>query len=149
MMKSASMRWRAALTAAVLLLTGGVLGVLVDRVWLSPPDVHATPLTPDAMAARLRLSPAEEAHLRALLDSLHTEILAAVDQGPDSHRVAVRSAQNRIEAALPARAHSEFHAWLREHHDQVTGHRHGKGHGRTMDQQGARDHGRGEHGPDH
>jgi hypothetical protein len=114
--------WRAAATAALLLVSGGVMGVLVDRLWLSPPEAHATPLTAEAMAARLGLSPAEEARLRALLDSLHTEILHHV---PDSLGAAVRNAQLRIEAALPPNARSEFRAWMQEHHEQLRSRMHG------------------------
>lgn len=121
-------RWRAAGTAALLVVTGGVMGVLVDRLWLSPPEAHATPLTAEALAARLGLSSAEEAHLRALLDSLHTEIL---HHAPDSLGIAVRNAQLRIEAALPADARPEFRAWMQEHHEQLRGRMRG----------GPRDHG--------
>jgi hypothetical protein len=123
--------WRAAATAALLLVTGGVMGVLVDRLWLSPPEAHATPLTAEAMAARLGLSSTEEAHLRALLDSLHKEIL---HHAPDSLGAAVRNAQLRIEAALPANARSEFRAWMQEHHEQLRGRMHGgpRDHGMTQ-----------------
>ncbi len=113
-------RWRAAGTAALLLVTGGVMGVLVDRLWLAPPEFKATPLTTEAMAAHLRLSSVEEAHLRALLDSLHPEILAAARHGPDSLRAATRNAQSRIEAVLPAHTRSEFRTWIREHHEHMT-----------------------------
>lgn len=117
--------WRAAGTAALLLVAGGAMGVLADRLWLSPPETHAPPLTAEAMAARLGLSSAEEAHLRALLDSLHAEIVAVVQQNPDSLQAAVRNAQLRIEAALPPDARSEFRAWMQEHHRQMMGRMHG------------------------
>jgi hypothetical protein len=117
--------WRAAGTAALLLVTGGVMGVLVDRLWLSPHDVHATPLTAEAMAARLDLSSADEARLRALLDSLDAEIRALVQRAPDSLGAAARSTQLRIEAALPPDARAEFRAWMQEHHEQAMGRMHG------------------------
>jgi hypothetical protein len=117
--------WRAAGTAALLLVTGGVMGVLVDRLWLSPPETHTTPLTAEAMAARLGLSSVEEARLRALLDSLRTEIHVVVQRAPDSLGVAVRNAQLRIEAALPPAARPEFRAWMREHHAQMRSRMHG------------------------
>jgi hypothetical protein len=125
--------WRAAGTAALLLVTGGVMGVLADRLWLSPPETHATPLTAEAMAARLGLTSAEEAQLRALLDSLRGEIHAVVQRAPDSLRAAVSNAQLRIEAALPSDARSEFRAWMQEHHAQMVGRMHGGpiNHGRT------------------
>lgn len=113
--------WRAGGAAALLLVTGGAMGVLVDRHWLSPPEVEATPLTAEAMAARLDLSSADEARLRALLDSLHAEIHAVVQQDPDSLRAAVRDAQRRIEAVLPADARPEFRAWMQEHHERMMG----------------------------
>ena len=122
--------WRAAGTAALLLVSGGVLGVLVDRLWLSPPEAHGKSLTAEAMAARLDLSAAERARIQALLDSLHTEIL---DHGPDSLGTAARNAHRRIEAALPADARSEFRAWMREHHERLRGRMHGGGrHGGVM-----------------
>jgi hypothetical protein len=125
--------WRAAGAAALLLVTGGVMGVLVDRLWLPPPKTHATPLTAEAMATRLGLTSAEEARLRALLDSLRGEIHAVVQRAPDSLQAAVRNAQRRIEAALPPDARSEFRAWMKEHHAQMVGRMHGgpMNHGRT------------------
>jgi hypothetical protein len=111
--------WRAAGTAALLLVAGGVMGVLVDRLWLSPPETHATPLTAEAMAARLDLSSVEQARLRALLDSLRSEIHAVVQRAPDSLGMAVRNAQLRIEAVLPPAARPEFRAWMRDHHAQM------------------------------
>src|SRR5688500_1314814 len=89
--------WRAAGAAALLFVSGGVMGVLVDRLWLDPPAAHATPLTPQAMVERLGLSAAEEQRMVALLDSLHADIL---HHSPDSLESAVRNAQLRIEAAL-------------------------------------------------
>jgi hypothetical protein len=114
-------RWRAAGTAALLLVSGGVMGVLVDRLWLSLPGAHAAPLTAEAMSQRLGLTSAEEARLRTLLDSLHVEIL---DQSPDSLATAVRNAQLRIETALPPGARAEFRAWIQEHHEQLRGRMH-------------------------
>ena len=109
-------RWRAMGTAALLVVSGGVIGILVDRLWLSPPEAQATALTPDAMAAHLGLSAAEQAHLRTVLDSLHAELFG---QGADSLPTAVRNAQLRIEAALPPDARPGFRAWMQEHHEQL------------------------------
>ena len=111
--------WRAVGTAALLLVSGGIMGVVVDRLWLSPPELQAAPLTAEGMATRLGLSSEDEARLRVLLDSLHAEIVGAVQQGPDSLRVAVRDAQHRIEAALPVDARAEFREWIQEHHQQM------------------------------
>jgi hypothetical protein len=61
-------RWRAMATAAFLLVAGGVMGVLVDRHWVSPPRIEAAPLTIDAMTARLGLSASEAAQVQALLE---------------------------------------------------------------------------------
>ncbi|MQA92391.1 MAG: hypothetical protein GEU90_19555 [Gemmatimonas sp.] len=119
-------RWRAIGTAALLFVAGGATGVLVDRLWVSPPETHATPLTAEAMAARLGLSAAESAHVQALLsDSLHAEIHAAIDQGPDSLQAAVRNAQLRIEAALPPAARPEFRAWMQEQYGHMMDRMHG------------------------
>jgi hypothetical protein len=117
--------WRAAGTAALLLVTGGAMGALADRLWLSPPETHGRSLTAEALAARLGLSSVEEARLRALLDSLRGEIHAVVQRAPDSLGTAVRNAQLRIEAALPADARSEFRAWIQEHHEQLRSRMHG------------------------
>lgn len=112
-------RRKAAAAAVLLLLAGGLLGVLVDRLWLVPREAEAAPLTAHAMATRLDLNAAEEARIRALLDTLHSEMTAAAQQGPDSLHSASRNAHQRIEAALPPDARVEFRAWLREHHRQM------------------------------
>ncbi|MQA88742.1 MAG: hypothetical protein GEU90_00710 [Gemmatimonas sp.] len=115
-------RWRVFGTAALLFTAGGATGVLMDRVWLSPPQAEATPLTAEAMVARLGLSASEAARVQALLyDSLHAEIHAAVQQGPDSLRAAVRNARRRIEAALPSEARPEFGAWMEEQYEHMMG----------------------------
>jgi hypothetical protein len=112
-------RRKAAAAATLLLLTGGLLGVLVDRVWLLPREAQAAPLTSQAMASHLNLAPAEEARIRALLDSMHAEVTAAAQQGPDSLRVAARSAHLRLEAALPPEARPEFRLWMRDQHRRM------------------------------
>lgn len=112
-------RLRAAGSAALLLLAGGAMGVTADRLWLSPPEVEAAPLTAEAMATHLDLSASEAAHVRALLDSLHAEILVVLQQNPDALASTVRDAHRRIEAALPVDVRPEFQAWIRRHHDQM------------------------------
>jgi hypothetical protein len=112
-------RWKAVITAAFLLLAGGVSGVLLDRLWLRSHDVEPMPLTAQAMAARLDLTPAEETRMRALLDSMHAEVTAAAHHGPDSLAVTARRAHQRIEAALPSAARAEFRAWMQDHHRQL------------------------------
>jgi hypothetical protein len=118
-MSSTADRVRAAGTAALLLLTGAFLGVSVDRVWLSPPPAEAVSLTAGAMSERLGLSPEEEARLNLLLDSLHTEVMAAALDGPEALRVATEDAHRRIEASLPPEARPAFHAWMQEHHEHM------------------------------
>lgn len=110
--------------AALLLMGGVALGIVVDRVWLLPPPTHETPLTAEALSAHLGLSPAEQERVRVLLDSLHTEINGVVERSPDSLSVAVRGAQGRLEQALPADARAEFRAWMQEHHEQLIGRMH-------------------------
>lgn len=115
-------RTAAAAAVLLLLLAGGLLGVVVDRVWLLPAGhrgAEAMPLTVDALVARLDLSPSEEARMRALLDSMHTELAAAARHGSDSLHSAGRNAHQRLEAALPAPARAEFRAWIEEHHRQM------------------------------
>lgn len=112
-------RRKAAAAAALLLLAGSLLGVLVDRLWLLPRGVEAMPLTAQAMAARLALSPSEEARIRALLDSMHAEVTVAAQQGPDSLLTMARSAHLRLEAALPPDARPKFRAWMQDHHRQI------------------------------
>jgi hypothetical protein len=109
-------RRKAAAAAAFLLLAGGLLGVLVDRLWLFPRGVEAMPLTAQALAARLDLGPSEEAQIRALLDSIHAEVMAAAQQGADSLRTTARSAHLRLEAVLPPDTRPEFRAWMQDHH---------------------------------
>lgn len=106
--------------AAVLLVFGGILsGVALDRVWLRPASLEAMPLTADAMATRLRLSPTEAARIGELLDSLHNEVIAAGQFGPDSLRIMADRVHERIEATLPSAARSEFREWIGEHHDRM------------------------------
>jgi hypothetical protein len=116
-------------TAALLFVSGGVMGIVVDRLWLAPPNAGAAPLTADAMVARLGLSPAEETRVRGLLDSLHAEIL---QKSPDSLPAAVTEAQRRIEAALPADARPGFRAWMQEHHQRFRHRMHGTAADRMM-----------------
>jgi len=105
--------------AALLLLTGALLGVLVDRLWLVPRQLEAMPLTADAMTERLGLGTQDEARIRALLDSLHAEVMATVARSPDSLRAVTRNAHLRIQAALPPEARPGFGAWMQDHHRQM------------------------------
>ncbi|HUF51004.1 MAG TPA: hypothetical protein VMN60_09240 [Longimicrobiales bacterium] len=110
---------RASAAAALLLLAGGLLGIVVDRLWLMPRQTGAMPLTAQAMVARLDLDATQEVRIRALLDSIHAEILAAAAHGPDSLRAATHGVQHRLEAALPPERRTEFRDWMHEHHRQL------------------------------
>lgn len=112
-------RRKATAAAVLLLLAGGLLGVLVDRLWLLATEAEAMPLTADAMAARLELGPSDEARIRAVLDSLHAGVMAAARHGPDSLLTATRSAHLRIEEALPPDTRPEFRSWMQGHHRQM------------------------------
>jgi hypothetical protein len=112
-------RRRAGVTAVLLVLAGGLLGVLVDRLWLLPAQAQAAPLTAQAMAAHLALGPADEARIRALLDSMHADVTAAVRQGPDALHEAAHTAHRRLEAALPEDARAGFRAWMRDQHHRM------------------------------
>jgi len=103
----------------LLLLSGAILGIATDRLWLSPRSIEGMSLTADAMAARLGLSAEEEERLSILLDSLHVEIAAAIPHGPDSLRAATAAAHLRIEASLPEPARPAFHGWMQEHHEHM------------------------------
>ena len=115
-------RWRAFAAAALLLLAGAAAGVLVDRLLLMPREAEAMPLTTRAMAARLDLDPAAEARMRALLDSMHAEVTAAAQHGPDSLAAAARRVHLRVEAALPPDARPAFRVWMHEQHRQLMRH---------------------------
>lgn len=139
--RSNTARRKAGATALLLLLTGGALGVLVDRMWFLPREVEATALTAEALAAHLDLGPAEEARIRALLDSLHTEVMLAAREGPDALATAAQSARARLEAALPPDARPAFHGWMRHHNSQMM---------ERLHRGQARDHGPGhDEGPRH
>lgn len=122
-------RRQAAVTGALLLVAGAGMGILADRLWLSPTEARAAPLTVEALSDRLGLAAPEEARLRALLDSLHVEIAGVVERRPDALGATVQDAHRRIEAALPAEARAEFRAWIEEHHERMMGRMHHGGHG--------------------
>jgi hypothetical protein len=118
-------RLRAVAAAAFLLLAGGLSGVLVDRLWLLPRQDAAMPLTAEAMAERLNLDPGELARIRALLDSMHADVLVAARHGPDSLIAAARRAHERIEIALPPLARPEYRLWIQDQHRQMMERMHG------------------------
>jgi hypothetical protein len=136
-----SARGKAAAVAVLLLLAGGAAGVIVDRVWLLPRAAGTFPLTAHAMAARLELGPVEEARIRTLLDSIHTDVTAAADHGPDSLRHTAQNAHLRIEAALPPEARPAFRSWMHDHHRQLMERLDGvRGHGPAHGEAGGRRH---------
>lgn len=110
---------RAAITALLIFSTGAALGVVVDRVWLSPPAVEGMSLTASALADRLGLAPEEEARLQALLDSVHVEVTAAAADGPEALRAATDRAHRTIAASLPPESRAAFHEWMQEHHEHM------------------------------
>lgn len=120
-------RWTAALTAAFLLVTGAVLGIAIDRLWLRPPEPGGPPLTAEAMAESLELTSSEEARVRRILDSLEVTISEAAGAGPDSLHAAAHRARMRLEQALPPRARPEFRRWMERHHRRMMEEMHGAG----------------------
>lgn len=114
-------RRKAAATAALLLFAGALLGVAVDRLWLRPGPAQATLLTTHGLASRLNLDSAEEARIRSLLDSIHADVSASAQHGPDSLRSTAQRAHARLESALPPRARSEFREWMHEQHREMMG----------------------------
>jgi hypothetical protein len=120
---------RAVGTAVMLFVFGAVTGILADRLLLRPVRLEAAPLTMDAMVDRLGLSEVESLRVRALLDSLHTELAGVLLDDPESLRGRVGQIQQRIESALPEDARSEFREWMEEHHQSMIGRgRHGPSH---------------------
>lgn len=117
-----SARLRAGGAAFLLLLTGAMLGVTVDRLFNAPTPVEARGLTADAMAERLGLSPDEEVRLTALLDSIHAELMSAELKSPEARRLATHEAHRRIEASLPLQARPAFRAWIQEHREHMMHH---------------------------
>ncbi|MEX2529685.1 MAG: hypothetical protein WD960_02845 [Gemmatimonadota bacterium] len=115
-------RWSTFAAAALLLVAGLVLGVMADRFLLLPREAEADPLTAEAMLSRLDLEAGQETEVRALLDSLHGEMMAVVQRNPDSLHAAAQEAHRRIESALPPDARHEFRAWVHEHRSRLLGH---------------------------
>lgn len=118
-MSSSSSRARAAGTAVLLVLTGAVLGITVDRLWLSPTRIGAMSLTAGAMSERLGLSSEDAERLSVLLDTLHTEVTAAAADGPEALRAATDAAHQRIDASLPPESRPAFHSWMQEHREHM------------------------------
>ena len=112
-------RWKAGATATLLVLAGAALGVLLDRLWLVPQGAAAMPLTAEALVAHLDLDPEVEAHIRALLDSVHTEVVSAAAENPQAVAEIARGAHQRLEAALPTDARPAFRRWVEDHHAQM------------------------------
>ena len=119
--RATRLRARAAGTALLLLLAGAVIGIVVDRAWISPSPAEGMALTPDAMSEHLGLTPAEEARLVSLLDSLHVEVMAAAADGPEALRAATDAAHRRIAASLRPEARPAFHAWMQERREHMMG----------------------------
>jgi dienelactone hydrolase len=118
-MTLSSERTRAAVAAALLVLTGAVLGIAADRALFSPAPIEAMPLTAEALSERLDLSAGEAARLGALLDSLHGEVTEAAADGPEAFRAATEAAHRQIEASLPPGSRPAFHAWMQEHREHM------------------------------
>jgi hypothetical protein len=112
-------RGKAGAAALLLLLAGVALGVLLDRVWLQVPEARATPLTAEALADHLDLRPSDAERVRALLDSMHADVLAATAEGPEALAATARLAHERLEAALPPDARPAFRSWVEGHHRQM------------------------------
>lgn len=118
-MSAAADRARAAGAAVLLLLSGFAVGVVADRTWFSDGPTDPTALTAAAMSADLGLSPAQEERLVVLLDSLHTQVLAAVADGPEALRAATDAAHATIAASLPADMRPAFHVWMQGHREHM------------------------------
>ncbi|MFW6206319.1 MAG: hypothetical protein ACOC5J_00125 [Gemmatimonadota bacterium] len=112
-------RSTAIVAALLFFVTGGVVGVAVDRLLLLPSEVEATPLTVDAMVEDLELSEAEEARVREFMERMHPIVLEAAREGPDSLLTATRNVHQHLEDLLPPHARSGFHSWVEGHHRRM------------------------------
>jgi hypothetical protein len=120
-------RRKAGLAAALLLLAGAAIGISVDRLVIVPHHAlaaEASPLTIQDMARELDLGSADQVKMRALLDSIETEIAAASAHGLDSLQSTAARAHDRIEAALPPESRTHFRTWLSEHHAELSARMH-------------------------
>lgn len=129
---SARVRARAAGTAVCLVLIGAVLGIAADRAWISPASTDDMSLTASAMSEHLGLDPTDEARLNALMDSLHSEVVAAATRGPEALRAATDDAHRQIEAFLPSNTRPAFRAWMQEHREHMMQRMHPSGMGRGV-----------------
>ncbi len=120
-MRTLDPRWKGTLAAVLLFGLGTVAGVAGDRIWLglAPTVAEAAPLTPDGMATALHLDAAQGARVRAVLDSLQSEVARGAAEGPDSLRVAAERARRRLENALPPDRRPQFQQWMQQHHDRM------------------------------
>ncbi len=118
-MKKTTEKARAAGAAALLIVAGMALGILVDRTLLAPTSVDASDLTVESLAEHIDLSAEEAARLRILLDSLHTGVMAAAAEGPEALRAATEAAHRRIEESLDPDVRPEFRRWLQEHRQHM------------------------------
>ncbi len=123
-------RTKAAAAAGMLLLTGALLGISLDRMWFRAP-ANAMQLTVNELSEHLDLAPAEDARMRALLDSIEPDIAVATAHGVDSLQSTALRAHERIEAALPAESRTKFRDWIRDHHDEMRKRMHGDGGGHS------------------
>lgn len=116
-----SPKWQALLATATIFFLGAVAGIAADRVWLgrSPAVAEAATLTPEGMDAALDLDAAQAARVRAVLDSLRTEVVQAAQAGPDSLRDVARRGRQRLQDALPADRRASFQQWMQQHHARM------------------------------
>lgn len=116
-----SPRWQAMLVTAIIFVLGGVAGIAADRVWQgrSPAVAEAATLTPEGMDAALGLDAAQQARVRAVLDSLRADVARAAQAGPDSLRNVARRGRQRLEDALPADRRVPFQQWMQQHHARM------------------------------
>jgi hypothetical protein len=118
-MSKTTERTRAAGAASLLLVAGVALGIVVDRLALLPAPADASAVTVESLAERIDLSSEEAARLRALLDSLHADVMAAAGEGSEALRAATETAHERIEGSLDPEVRQDFRAWLQEHREHM------------------------------
>ena len=114
-------RRKAAVSGALLLATGMIAGATIDRVLTGRASVAAAPssLTVESMSEALDLDTADRDRVRALLDSVESDVVEAASAGSDSLRAVSRLARERLEQALPPDRRDRFQRWMREHHNSM------------------------------
>ena len=117
-----SPRWRAILAAFSLLVLGGVIGVTLDRVWLTRagetahPPIDARMEMIEALQAELSLTPAQANEVGAILERYQEQVTHTWETVRPNLRAAMDSVGSEIEAVLAPEQRERFRTWISEQH---------------------------------